>query len=113
MIFWNKICGLLFLLLITGLFSPAQNIKLARSHTTFPLNNALNHSPSLIHFTSPASSVVTNWEHIKQIVPEDFYTCNIGFFCKKELLIEKTIKIPLRFRLGSLEQCNYYEGKKQ
>lgn len=41
----------------------------------------------------------------------DYYAHHLGFFCQKELEFEKTTRIPLRFRLGSLEQCNYLEGK--
>lgn len=111
MIFWNKFCALVLFLLISSLCSPAQNTTLPRLNATFLLKNKLNSSGSLIHFTPPLS-VITSFRNVKQIVPADFYTCNIGFFCKKELLIEKTTKIPLRFRLGSLEQCDYYEGKK-
>ena len=39
------------------------------------------------------------------------YIGNLGYFCKKELQIEKTTHLPLRFRLGSLAQNNHLEGK--
>ncbi|MBK8522172.1 MAG: hypothetical protein WAT20_09315 [Ferruginibacter sp.] len=45
------------------------------------------------------------------VINGDFYTCNFGFFCKKELQFEKATKIPLRFRLGSLQYNDYLEGK--
>jgi hypothetical protein len=48
---------------------------------------------------------------IKNIVAPDYYTQHFGFFCQKESAFEKTTKIPLRFRLGSLEYCNKLEGK--
>jgi len=45
------------------------------------------------------------------VIGADFYTRQFGFFCKKELGFEKATKIPLRFRLGSLQYNNYLEGK--
>jgi hypothetical protein len=48
---------------------------------------------------------------LSAVPSDDFATCNYGFFCREELKIEKALKLPIRIRLGSLEQCNYYEGK--
>ena len=72
----------------------------------------INTSDSLIYFVSPRS-VFTSLQHVKPPVSADFSICNFGFFCRKELVIEKATRIPLRLRLGSLQQCNYYEGKRQ
>lgn len=36
---------------------------------------------------------------------------NFAFFCRQEWIWEKKTRIPLRFRLGSLEQANRLEGK--
>jgi hypothetical protein len=45
------------------------------------------------------------------VIGADFYTQGFGFFCKKELQFEKATKIPLRFRLGTLQYNDYLEGK--
>ncbi len=44
-------------------------------------------------------------------IGSDYYTQHFGFFCQKELQLEKMTHIPFRFRLGSLEQTNFLEGK--
>ena len=48
----------------------------------------------------------------KKTIPANYYTKNLGFFCKEELKLEKKIKIPFRFRLGSLNYVNQLEGKR-
>ena len=42
----------------------------------------------------------------------NYETLGWGFFCKKEWQLEKVIKIPFKFRLGSVEDCNRLEGKR-
>ena len=46
------------------------------------------------------------------MIRPDFYTQNFGFFCKKELQLEKVAKIPIKIRLGSVQQCDWLEGKR-
>ena len=44
-------------------------------------------------------------------LPVDFYSKQLGFFCKQEIKFEKLTGIPFRFRLGSIEACDRLEGK--
>jgi hypothetical protein len=47
------------------------------------------------------------------IIPENYYASHLSFFCSKEMQIEKTTKLPLRFRLGSVSYTDRMEGKNQ
>jgi hypothetical protein len=40
-----------------------------------------------------------------------YYIGNLGYFCRKELQMEKATGLPLRIRLGSLQEVNRLEGK--
>ena len=44
-------------------------------------------------------------------LPGNFYAKQLPFFCSKELQVQKTVGIPVKFRLGSVEYCDKLEGK--
>jgi hypothetical protein len=48
-----------------------------------------------------------------QLVNANFYANNLSFFCRQELKIAKATqyKLPIAFRLGSLQYVNYLECK--
>ena len=127
MFFWNKFCGLLLLFFIFINFSYAQSekqkITTAKNNyvnNTFSFSKIMENPGSTIYFTP---SVVPKNKYVfhqksanlplenSHALPGNFATCNFGFFCRQELKIEKATNIPIRIRLGSLAQCNYYEGK--
>jgi hypothetical protein len=61
--------------------------------------------------TLPAWKGIGAYQASCSVIGADYYTRNFGFFCKKELQFEKATKIPLRFRLGSLQYNDYLEQK--
>jgi hypothetical protein len=45
------------------------------------------------------------------LLSADHYSSQLGYFCKQEIKFEKATRIPLKFRLGSVQQCDWLEGK--
>jgi len=48
--------------------------------------------------------------HLK-VLPRNFYNQHLGFFCKKEVQLQKLTRLPLFIRLGSKEHVDYLERK--
>jgi len=46
-----------------------------------------------------------------KVLPQNFYNQHIGFFCKKEVQVQKMMKLPFYFRLGSMQYTDYLERK--
>lgn len=118
MFFWNKICGLILIFLLQAIFSYGQrldSLSFLNSNFLF-LNSSDQHvlmtiskkkDPEPYYFLLKFSNKKT----MTTTIPSDLSICNNGFFCRQELKIEKVAKVAIRIRLGSLEQCNFYEGK--
>ena len=47
----------------------------------------------------------------KEVIAPGFYMRQLPFFCRQEIKLEKATKIPFRFRIGSVEDCDRMEGK--
>lgn len=132
MFFWNKFCGLNLLFFISTNFSYAQlqpeplttNTKISLNNKPFVSQPVFNtHFQKKLSTSYPQTAgkglnqneAVFSQQNLNQtssvFIPANLATCNYGFFCREEIKIEQAVNIPIRFRLGSLEQCNYYEGK--
>lgn len=44
-------------------------------------------------------------------LPANYYAQHLGFFCKEEIKLDKRTIVPLRFRLGGMDYCNFLEQK--
>jgi hypothetical protein len=84
----------------------AQNMPPFQGHL-LPVKNPPNTIPQAILF-KPVTSAVT---FRQPFLSPAYYASQLGFFCKREIKFEKTAKIPLKFRLGSVAECDWMEGK--
>jgi len=45
-------------------------------------------------------------------MPAAYAYKDLAFFCKIEVQLEKAVKLPVKFRLGSVDYVDYLEGKR-
>ena len=45
------------------------------------------------------------------LIPQNYFSNNLTFFCRTELQFEKATSVPFRFRLGSVAYTDYLEQK--
>ena len=51
-------------------------------------------------------------EKKQQQMPAVYAYKDLAFFCKIEVQLEKAVKLPVKFRLGSVDYVDYLEGKR-
>jgi hypothetical protein len=96
----------LFLLFITF----ATNQVLCQ--TTFKYVTAKSVFGNVVIFKQPTATKQPYTISPNMLVRSSFYCDNLGFVCKQEIKIQKAIKFPFVFRIGSVQQVDYLEGKR-
>ncbi len=94
----ERLCGYLVVLLI--FFS--EKISGQALNTPIPARFSLR-TPALV---AAGNRPVTT-------IPPGFYYRSLGFFCRQELQLQQVTKLPVLFRIGSVDYTNYMERKPQ
>ena len=94
-----------------------------KNKTIFGITVKLLFAASLLHAQSPRDSATqkliqfypgsnSTLHFVKySVVAPNLYAKQLPFFCNKELQIQKTTGIALKFRLSTVEYCDKLEGK--
>jgi len=89
---WKRILLLHFIAIV------AHSVEaLGQSHAPVQLSNPIS---------MPAPPQSLPWQ-----APADGATRCFGFFCRQELQADKKLPMPVRFRLGSMQQNDWLESK--
>lgn len=77
---------------------------------SFVQQDSLKHTVNAnLHF-SPAAVISFQKNNLPPVSFSSSYI-NPGFFCRQEVKLDKKLPVPLRFRLGSVQYCNWLEQK--
>ena len=74
----------------------------------------INFSEQIQQFTFQENSKNTFnlMQKEQQHIPAAYAYKDLAFFCKIEVQLEKAVKLPVKFRLGSVDYVDYLEGKR-
>lgn len=64
-------------------------------------------------FTLPFSFQAKNNQSLMLSQPKVYAYKDLAFFCKMEVLIEQSAKVPFKFRLGSVDYVDRLEQKRR
>ena len=66
--------------------------------------------PSSSNQPIPPPSLLQDFRSTARTLP-GYDSSHLAFFCRLEVRLEKATKIPVRFRIGDVQQVDYLEGK--
>ena len=92
----ERLCSILVVLLIFFSGNISGQSRLTPPPAVFSLRVPFYVAADSVHVTG---------------IPASFYSRHLGFFCRQELLTDKLTKVPVRFRIGSVDYTNYMEQK--
>lgn len=101
----------LFLILFVSCLSQAQTTTVRPAFAPVSVTPRIAFA-AFDSTTNSTAATVSNYSPVKTIPASSWYVSNLGFFCKKELQLEKAVKLPVKFRLGSVNYTDKMEGKR-
>jgi hypothetical protein len=90
---------------------PGNMLHAFNQNPSYGGKKAVWEDPGRAWFSPNLISGFSERQDVFYSMPSNIYYMQSGFFCKREWELEKKTRIPLRFRLGSLADCNALEGK--
>ena len=118
----QRLCCFLvvFLLMFNGKVFGQTGSVLVLEDSAYLLFKSPDKIPTFLVYPNTLNARQTHLGYVGSVYPKisifnltsgKLYTDNLGFFCKKELQLDKITAVPVRFRLGSLEYVNWMEQK--
>lgn len=90
-----------------------DSISVAQDTTAaieFPsLTSFFSPTPVVLRSSTPPPSTLLNRSNLA--APKIYNYQHLGIFCKLDVQLDQTVKLPVRFRLGSQEVVDRKEGK--
>ncbi len=88
-------------------------VKFVFSASLIHAQNAVDSAKQKLQFVQPEykNIVFVKQPSPQNALPGNFYAKQLPFFCTKELQVQKAVGIPIKFRLGSVQDCDRLEGK--
>lgn len=81
----------------------------------FSVNASAQYTDSVAAARAPQSPMQRQSNRIQPTIPVNlaipFSATMLPFFCRQEYRLEQKIGVPVRLRVGTTDQCNFYEGK--